>query len=179
MIRAGHVLLSLCIGCSLLAQDAVMWLHHSPQPANGLLPSIANAVCVLQAGNIGSDGRGKALHVIPKVLVCSQLPADTTHPLDVTLILSDSLGEPLTTGWCTRHCKQSTSGTMLMLHTGVVSWQTLACHGVIDPWTWRSAGSMPEKGHVYVSHAMACACLSCLQVRRQFWHTCGQVSQVG
>jgi hypothetical protein len=116
MIRVGHVLLSLCIGCSLLAQDAVMWLLHSPQPANGLLPSIANAVCVLQAGNIGSDGRGKALYVIPKVLVCSQLPADTTHPLDVTLILLESLGEPLTTGWCTRHCKRITSGTMLMLH---------------------------------------------------------------
>ena len=54
-----------------------------------------DAVCALQAGIICSRGSGFGSYSLPKALVCSQLPADTTYPLKMTLTLMDSPGEPL------------------------------------------------------------------------------------
>jgi hypothetical protein len=59
------------------------------------------ALCALQAGSIYSNGSGRAAYTIPRELGCSQVPADTTYPLPVTLTLIDSQGQPLTSDGCT------------------------------------------------------------------------------
>jgi hypothetical protein len=50
--------------------------------------------CLLnaQVGSIALNGAILAF-TIPRVLICSQLPADTTYPIELTLTLMDSPGE--------------------------------------------------------------------------------------
>ena len=72
---------------------------HSQNPSSTWVPS-ADAVCALQAGSIISKGSARGGYTIPKVLICSQLPADASFPLPLTLTLMDSPGEPtIATSW--------------------------------------------------------------------------------